>query len=384
VRIAYVSLGNVPSRWAHTVQSVKMAEALAARCADLVFLTSGTWLPGPVRRVDWAAWYGVELRFRVWRLPVRLAERGDVFSHVDGGAFDAAAALSVRALCPDLVYARSPRAGAWCARLGIPTVIENHTETDSRFFAPIARAAALPALRGVVTVTEHLGDRYRKEGVPPGKLLVWPDAVDPRRFRDPPDRATARLALDLPVEARIALYCGHFYPEKGVPELAEAARRTPEVLFVFVGGWPADAEALRARLSGVPNARVLPFVPNRRVPLHLAAADALVLPNSGRGPQAWSTSPLKLFEYMAAGRPVVATDIPALRGFLRHGWNACVVAPDAPDALADGVRRVLGDPAWADGLARTARAEVRAYTWERRAEAVLERFVTTPPEIGLP
>src|SRR5262249_47305156 len=113
------------------------------------------------------------------------------------------------------------------------------------------------------------------------------------------------------------------------------------------------------------------FVPNSQVPLQLAAADVLVLPNSGRFAQARTTSPLKLFEYMAARRPIVATRIPAFAGLLRHGENAWLVAPDSPEALAPGIERALDAPSLAERLAQQAWHDVQRYTWKRRAAEIL-------------
>ena len=126
-----------------------------------------------------------------------------------------------------------------------------------------------------------------------------------------------------------------------------------------MGGWPEDIERLRERARGCETVRFEGFVANSRVPGYLAAADVLVLPNSGRFPQARTTSPLKLFEYMASRRPIVATRIPALAGLLRHGENAWLVSPDCAESLAEGILRVIDDrrargSASRPGLARRA------------------------------
>lgn len=372
MRVIYVSTGNVPSRWAHTFQIMKMAEALAGRVADLELLTAGSWWPGVGSRVDLANWYGVEARFRVRRLPVHPFRRDPFFRHFESRRFDLAAAAWCRLKRPDLVYSRSPRAGARCVRMGLPTVIENHTDTGSRFFAPILEVAKDPALRAVVTVSEALRDDYEKAGIPAEKLLCWPDAVDLRRFEALPERGEARRRLSLPVRSPLALYCGHFYPEKGVETVLEAAPLAPAVNFALVGGWPEDLAERSVRARQRHNVMLRPFVPNTEVPLQLAAADVLLLPNSARHPQARTTSPLKLFEYMAARRPVIASRIPALEGLLRHGENAWLVEPDSPRALADAVRELCAKRELADRLAADAALEVARFTWERRATEILE------------
>ena len=104
----------------------------------------------------------------------------------------------------------------------------------------------------------------------------------------------------------------------------------------------------------------------------LAAADVLALPNSGRESiSARYTSPLKLYEYMASGRPIVASDLPSLREALTRGENAWLVAPDDPAALAAGIKSVLDDPEHAGAMAERARQDVQGHTWTARAERIV-------------
>jgi glycosyltransferase involved in cell wall biosynthesis len=160
-----------------------------------------------------------------------------------------------------------------------------------------------------------------------------------------------------------------------VHTLALAARHLPpEATVCIVGGTPADLTAFRAFVAaeGLSNVRVAGYVPPAEVPTWLAAADVLALPNSGREViSARYTSPLKLFEYMAAGRPIVASDLPSLREVLTHEVNAHLVTPDDPAALGAGLQAVLADPARGDRLAARARQDVAGRTWDARAAAIV-------------
>jgi glycosyltransferase involved in cell wall biosynthesis len=106
----------------------------------------------------------------------------------------------------------------------------------------------------------------------------------------------------------------------------------------------------------------------------LRRATILVLPNPASAISTDFTSPLKLFEYMAAGRPIVSSDLPAIREVLRHDVNALLVAPGDPGALAEGIRRLVTDRVLAARLARQALDDVKQYTWERRAERLEALF----------
>ena len=112
----------------------------------------------------------------------------------------------------------------------------------------------------------------------------------------------------------------------------------------------------------------------------LRGADVLVQPITS-SPYTRYASPMKLFDYMAAGRPIVASDIVSLREVVADGRTARLVRPGSAEALAEGIRGVLADPAAADRMARAAFEEVAGHTWARRAERIerlLDEVVAEP------
>src|SRR5262245_32733294 len=278
---------------------MKMADALSAQVAQLELVTACSLLPSRVNRADLHAWYGVSRRLRIVRLPVFGRLPGDCFEHDLSPRFDAAAAWYARWRRPDLVYSRSSGAALRCAASGLATVVESHVADDPAHLAELREAAAHPALRCLVTVTEAVRQDWLAAGLPAGKIQVWPDAVDLERFLVLPEPREARAALGLPREGPLAVYAGHFYDAKGVPDLIDAARRLPKLTLALVGGWPEDIARMRERARGCQTIRFEGFVANDRLPGYLAAADVLVLPNSGRVRQSRTTSPPKLLEYMA-------------------------------------------------------------------------------------
>ena len=115
--------------------------------------------------------------------------------------------------------------------------------------------------------------------------------------------------------------------------------------------------------------------------MYLAAADVLVLPNTARTRMSERyTSPLKLFDYMAAHRPIVASDLPSLRDILTHE-NAILVGPDDASALRDGIRKILDDKAFGVQLAERAFEDVHRYTWQKRAAKILHFLGNTSPNV---
>jgi glycosyltransferase involved in cell wall biosynthesis len=161
------------------------------------------------------------------------------------------------------------------------------------------------------------------------------------------------------------------YGWKGVQTLARAASLLPPaVTTLFVGGDEKDAAAFRQQHAD-DRIRVIGHRPYHEVPLYLAAADVLVLPNSGQSAMSRHyTSPLKLFEYMASGRPIVASDLPSFREILDE--QAAVLVPsDDANALANRINAVLEDACLATRLGDRARELAQAYAWTARANRIV-------------
>lgn len=228
---------------------------------------------------------------------------------------------------------------------------------------------------GYVTITATLAAELAHRFGPRHRLAVVPDGV--RLPAQPPAPPAAR-------ERPVVAYAGHLYPWKGVEVLLRALGDLPEARGLIVGGHPQESDlarlqALARELDVEARVRFTGWVRRSNVPEYLAEADVLVLPNPATPIASRYTSPLKLFEYMAARRPIVASDLPAIREVLTDGENAVLVTPGDPHALAAGIRRVLEDPQLARRVADRAYEDVAAYSWDQRAarfEALLSDVVT--------
>jgi glycosyltransferase involved in cell wall biosynthesis len=226
--------------------------------------------------------------------------------------------------------------------------------------------------KGLVAISGGVREDLVALGVPAASIVVEHDAVEGARFRDLPSRAVAREALGIEPDARIVVYTGGLMAWKGVELLVEAARRLPDLSFVIAGGMEADVARVRALAAGLRNLRLDGFQPPERVALYLAAADLGVVPNrSTPAISARYTSPLKAFEAMAAGLPLVASELPALREILTGEDHAVFVAPDDPGALAAGIARLMADPELRANMAVRGRERAAELTWDARAERLL-------------
>jgi glycosyltransferase involved in cell wall biosynthesis len=155
--------------------------------------------------------------------------------------------------------------------------------------------------------------------------------------------------------------------------LVEAARRLPAVYFAIAGGMEADVKKLRQRAGGASNVRIDGFQSPERVALYLAAADVAVVPNRSKPAiSAKYTSPLKVFEAMAAGVALVGSDLPSLRELLTHERDALLVAPDDAGLLAQAIERLVADDGLRRELAQNLHARRGQHTWDARALRILD------------
>jgi glycosyltransferase involved in cell wall biosynthesis len=163
-------------------------------------------------------------------------------------------------------------------------------------------------------------------------------------------------------------YTGSLYEWKGIDTLILAMKDLPDERLVVVGGG-GRLEAMKGLAVREGVAGRIEFVgpvSHSTVPAILSRAKVAVLPNISEGPSAFS-SPLKLFEYMACGLPIVASDLPSFREILDDGRNALLFSPGDPGELADKIKELSRDPTLAGMLAAACKEDARQFTYEERA-----------------
>jgi glycosyltransferase involved in cell wall biosynthesis len=318
-----------------------------------------------------------------------------------------------RSMRPPIVYESHGYAPDVAAAL--PDLVVTAREPDARKLRRLARreARVWRDAEGYVTITsglaEHLADRLgtrsRVAIVPDGTRYAdqtYEMRIDAgaRGFSDTdasagnespshrptelPNQGATELPSHRATEPRIpnsqavasrplVTYAGHLYPWKGVDILLEALVRLPEADGLIVGGHEREPDLgrltdLARSLEIVDRVTFTGLVEPSAVPELLASATVLALPNPPSAISTKFTSPLKLFEYMAAGRAIVASDLPAIREVLTHNVDAILVKAGDPDALADGIRQVIEDPVLAGRLGQSAVENAAQYSWDRRAE----------------
>jgi glycosyltransferase involved in cell wall biosynthesis/O-antigen/teichoic acid export membrane protein len=301
-----------------------------------------------------------------------------------------AAGRLARRLAPAFVYQRHAAylvAGVDVAHdLGVPLVLEwNAAESWTRarwqrrlplegcltlLLAPMERHVAARA-SAVTAVSDEAARMALEASAPAERTRVVPNGVDLAAV----DGAVAGAALPAGGAKATIGWIGSFGPWHGAEVAVRALCELPdevEAVLVGEGRERAACERLARELGVAERVRFPGALPHGEALRTLAPCDVLVSPHVPIPGQPFFGSPTKLFEYMALGRPIVASRLGQLAEVLEDGRTAVLVEPGDPSALAEGVRRVLARHDRGESLAAGARAEAaRAHTWDSRAEAVL-------------
>ncbi len=370
-RVFYIGSPEIFSKGASAIHIMKMCQAMGRLGIRTTLLIPAYRTPGEMFQ-----YYGVESNFRIVSFPyfgnttvrnISHGVRASVYAGKRRKEFDLAVTRNI-------VFASIAT-----NILGVPTVYDAHHPlvTGARvLFNSFKRSKRLVRFS---TNSRGLGEIYLGEGLPLEKLVVAHNGVDLEGYRSLPDKSRARADLGLPPDKKIVCYAGNIYEGRGIEHLIDIAPGMSGVLFLIVGGLESDVRRCRslAREKRAENIKFTSYVHHNTVPLYLAASDVLVMPYTSQmtirgGTLARDfTSPIKLFEYMASGRPIVATSIPSVSEILRDGVNAILVPPDSPEAIEAGIKRALDDPALAKALSERASSDAVGYTWEARAKKLL-------------
>lgn len=267
-------------------------------------------------------------------------------------------------LAADMVFVRSVELSQVLARLRVPHVLEIHDAYVSLirkgYLESIVARQRSGMIRFVVAISHAVERVLIDAGANPSRVHVAPSGVEVEDFSGIPLPDPSAFA-----HPRV-VYIGSISRSRGL-----------EVFVRLVERGVADVTLVGAREDDVPRLsglRCIPYVPHREVPGWYAKGDIAVMPYQADLGHANSISPIKVFEAMAAGRPIVVSDLPAIRELIKHEQNGLLVPPDDLDAWVAAVERLRHEPELALGLARAGRETVGQFSWERRARGIADAY----------
>lgn len=371
MKLLYITNSRIPTEKAHGIQVMHMCAAFARMGIDVELLV-------PKRKNvivgDPFSYYGVEKKFKITYVPcldfVRFGRLGFILQAV---TYTIGVVAHVLGSKQDVIYGRDEYA-LFGVSLFVQTPIffEVH---DGRWNFLISRVTS--CAKRVFVITDGVKKALSSFGVAKSKMVIAPDGVDAASFILPISRESARYKLGIPVDAEVVLYAGHLYKWKGVDTLLSAASLLPaDFITLIVGGLPGDVADYQAAYAGKPNIRFLGQQSYQSIPFYMRAADVVVLPNSGvEKISRFFTSPLKLFEYMASGTPLVASDLPSVREILDDSM-CFFAAPDNPQSFANAIKSILFQRDVAQARADRAQTLARThFSWDARAKKIIDELI---------
>jgi glycosyltransferase involved in cell wall biosynthesis len=373
MKISVITTSLVPSNTANSIQAMKAVHALAQNGHQVKL-----WLPGSGMHPwsDLAEHYGLTTPFDIhwlscWK-PLR---------HYD---FSWLAYRLARRWGPGLIYTWTPQVAILGLQAGLPVVLEVHDRPTGRLgprlFRRFLKLKGRKRLLVITTALQRKLEQQFGDDLDARIIQIAPNGVDLSRYDNLPEPGEARRRLQLPEGLTIG-YTGHFYAGRGMELLHSLAGVFPQVNFLWVGGRPEDVTAWRSRLQqeGLTNVTLTGFIPNAHLPLYQAASDILLMPyetaiaGSGGGNSAEICSPMKMFDYLAAGRAIVTSDLPVLHEVLNEN-NALFCLPQEKESWIAGIEQLLKDAPKREGMGRNAHQDSARYGWQVRAANALSNL----------
>ena len=348
-KLVYVSRSRLHRNRANLVQTVRTAEAFAEIGID-IRLYMPPWKGGR-RLADRLAELGVSRpvdvrfspllhsRFRLW--PFVFLHRRELQA-------------------ADVVYVRSVDLSLALCQRGIPHVLEIHAVDRALVnrgrMAAVVDAQRQGLVRHLLPISHAAAARLIDAGADPARVHVAPSGVDLAAFEAVPPLDPAALR-----HPRV-VHIGSLSHDRGLA-----------VFEALVDGGIADVTLVGSGLTDVrerPGLTLVGYVPHREVPQWYGRAEIAVIPYQRDLETVDSMSPVKLFEAMASGRPVVASDLPPIREIITDGENGLLVDPEDVEGWIAAVQRLQVDPTLALKLVTNAGMTAQDYSWARRAQRI--------------
>ena len=371
MKIAVSTTSKFPSSTANSIQVLMACQGLVKNGQDIRL-----WFPGSASPSfeTLRSHYCLSCEeFPITQLPSRPWLRRIDFSY---RAVNEAAKWGA-----DLVYTWTIQIALIASRRGIPVIFEAHdlpTGTfGKRWFREFVKSKSP---KRIVLIT-HALKRLMQQQYPElqdSDCVIAPNAINAEDYSNLPGISKAKEMMGFS-DRKIASCSGHLYQGRGVEHFLQLAQAFPQIDFYWYGGTPASVAFYREVVVQrmLMNVIFTGFIPKTDLPLAQAASDFLLMPyeksiaGSSGGNSAAICSPMKLFEYLAVGRPILASDLPVFHEILDEN-SAIFCEPENVESWKSGLQFLLDHPENAQALGQAARDKSYQYTWQKRAACIID------------
>lgn len=366
MKIHYLSFSRIPSRDANSIHVMSMCESITTNGHEVtLFAKKAKKLGGNI-----FDYYGVANSFKVVRSVFpRIPIIGDMIYGIE----------TLRKLLffstPDLYYGRHPYLMFFVAFTNTPLIYEAHDVPESRVHKLVEnRILNAGKFKRLVLISEALKKEYTRifPKLDENKILVAHDGAQ-LATKNPSSVAIINQDKDFHVG-----YTGHLYPGRGINVIMKIAKKLPSIQFHIIGGSEQDIKKWHHR-NEANNVHFYGHVPHHDIPAYLNQFDVLLAPyqkkvtiGGGKGDTSRWMSPLKIFEYMAAKKPIICSSLPVLQEVLKDNYNALLCNPENERDWIQAINKLKHNKELRITLGNNARDTLEnAYTWEIRARNIL-------------
>lgn len=380
MRILYAYYNtDIPSPAAPSFQIFRMCQALAllGHHVELICFISFRSSRRPLK--DVFDYYGVTTPFRVSRIPIRGMSRIPRADVLYSSAVSLITLLYSIIKGFDIIYTRQSTIAYYGVKLGKKVIYETHPlpfgeqkdwdgkEKEGELVSLMQQSEFL----ALVVLSSVVKSSFVRMGVPERKIIVQPSGVDFQHYIGLPDKISARKAVNLPAESKVIVYSGRLSRMKGTLLILDLASKMNDVTFLLLGHIGEGEIQTEIDRRDLGNVVFHGLVKPSELPLWFGSADVLLLPTLCSDSSSVWTSPLKLFEYMASGTPIVTSKLPNILDVVSHLESALIVPDDNVDLYEEAIRYLLDNPDHARRIGVVARSLSIRYTWETRANQII-------------
>ena len=377
MRLTYIANARIPTEKANGYQIMKMCEGFASIGVSVTLIV-------PTKRnqikEDPFSFYELKKNFEIKRIrSFDFVGFFPFFGRISfwlQNIFFNIAIFFFRVPKESVIYTRSGSIAFIFRLRGRKVFFESHRILNSAWVYKLFFGKEVK----IISLTQAAKNDYIKLGVPSENIIVAPDGVDLSVFDIDISKEEARQKFNLPQDKKIISYFGSFRTmgkDKGVLDVIKAQKNLPDdVLFLAVGGLNGEVFEYQKEAQKIVGKERFIFknpVSRSDLAIYQKSSDILLMPFPWNKHFAYYASALKMFEYMAGKRPIVATDLPSSREILDES-NSIIVPPGNSEKLAEAIKDLLNNPYKAEKLSERAYEKVKNYTWSKRAQKIVDFF----------
>lgn len=376
MKVAYISSSIIPSRTANSIHVMKVCQAFSDLGHDITLLAPDVKGNYEKNVTDVYEFYGTNNRFSIVKLPWLSYLKGTSFF------YGFLAALRSHKINADLVFCRDFHGAFFATLMGKQVVYESHTpifDSNAKGLKScmFKRMISKKNFKNLVVITQSLKEYYLTHFPQlKGQVIVAADGADPVDPNTKPfdfENNKCRMQVG---------YLGHLYPGRGVDIIIEVAAMCDWADFHIIGGQESDIKYWKALSNELSNVTFHGFVSPRIAERMRMSCDVLLAPyqasvaiSGGGGNTVKWMSPLKVFEYMAAGKAILSSDIPVLHEVLQDKKNALLCIADRPFDWAEKLITLRDDPVLTSTLGESALKDfVSYYSWYSRVNNIMNEI----------